>query len=517
MSDKRIEADQDETAPALDVESILAIHRDHDGYVGFVRKPDPAHPRLDKHGKPYTFENLFSVKAQDLREMFPALASWLTHDSYFTVGAFYRAAPYPNRLTGLPDVWRGTDPTKPPGKKNAIKYMAACYADIDSGRPESDEPGAALDWRQAQHEAEYLADTGVIPQPSIIARSGRGVYLFWLLRDDKDPNRLPHAWPEAIELYKACNRALGERLRAHSLPADKQAIDAARVLRVPGSIHRKALRRVHYVIQADEKGKGFVYTLPELATFLDVPAPRGELPEHTRAHALPAQYRKVKNPGSAPLRSHGPLRLNALRAQDLLTIQTWRGGFLKRGAKYPDGSTSPGRRFILTLYANFLKGSKTDPKAALCALRDMGANMTPPYGSDGPVDDPPIETILDAEYSTDKRRRWANNTLCKLLGVNADVARELDLKTIRPVEVSQEADQERPHQDEVLTARREFAREYIEKYRHVTARKLANAYHVAGFVGANHETANQDLNALGYVVRRSRGGRPPKPYKGMKV
>ena len=40
--------DRDDTTPALDVESILAIHRDPDGYIGFARRPDPtAPPKLD--------------------------------------------------------------------------------------------------------------------------------------------------------------------------------------------------------------------------------------------------------------------------------------------------------------------------------------------------------------------------------------------------------------------------------------------------------------------------------------
>lgn len=500
-------ADLDETAPALDVDSILAIHRDPGGYIGFVRKPDPAAPpRLDRNGKPYTFENLFSVHADELRSMFPALAHWLTHDAYMTVHAYHRAAPYPNRQTGLPDVWR---------KEKHLRSLTACYADIDSGRPESDEPGAALTWRQAQHEAEALADAGVIPYPSIMARSGRGVYLFWLLRDEKEPDKLPHAWPEKVQLYKACNRALNDRLRAHALPADPKAIDAARVLRVPGSIHRKALRRVRYVIQLDDHGRGFVYTLPELAAALDLPALDGDLPEATRKLARPAQWRRVKTPGAAPLRSHGALALNALRAQDLLTLQAHRGGFLKRGAKYPDGSTSPGRRFMLTLYANFLRGSGAIPAAALDALRSMAANMLPPWPDD--PGDPTPAALVAEEYATVRRRRWNNTTLCALLGISADLARQLELKTIRPLDVAHDADQARPLQADMIQERREWLRDYIHAHPtpggggRWTARKVRDALSpFSPHPWQNHETANQDLNAIGYVMTRNPGGRPRK-------
>jgi len=491
-------ADPDQ-APALDVESILAIHRDSSGYVGFVRKPDPDNPTLDKHGRPRTFDNLFSIQVADLRSMFPALVEWLTHDSYCTVNAYHRAAPWDNKLTGRPDVWR---------REKDLQSLTACYADIDCGRPDSDELGAALTWRQVLYQAGTLADAGVIPQPSIMARSGRGVYLFWLLRDDKEPTKLPHAWPEKIELYKACNRALNERLRNYELPADANALDAARVLRVPGSIHRKAAQRVGYVIQADDDGKGFTYTLPELTQFLDLPSAHSDLPDATRKLAKSPQYRKVENKGSAPLRSNGTKALNALRAQDLLTVHTWRGGFAGRGTEYPDGTISRGRKFMLTLYANFLHGAKLDQAAAVDALQSMADGMAPRW-PDQP-DDPTPEELIAIEYAEVKRRRWKNVTLCKLLGITAEVGRELDLKTIIPDDLKQERDKARPLQKDMIAARRDFARQHIEKYGVVTARKLANVYKAAGIKGANHETANQDLNELGYKVTRSKGGRPRK-------
>jgi len=493
----QVEAD----TPALDLDSIIAIHRDKKSYIGFVRKPQ--HPQLDKHGKPKVWENLFSIRVEDLRAMLPAFAEWLSQDSYFTVCSYYRPAPYKNPLTGQPDVWR---------KEKYLSKLTTCYADIDTGRPESEEPGAALNWRQAQYEAGVLADRGVIPQPSIMARSGRGVYLFWLLKDEKDPTKPPHAWPEKVQLYKLCNRALNARIRTHGLPADKAAIDAARVLRMPGSIHGKTGRRVEYIVQLDETGRGFVYTLPELARTLELPAPTDELPPATRALARPPQYRKVKNPGSAPLRSHGQLKLQALRAQDVLTIETWRGGFKRRGQKYNDGSTSPGRRYILTLYAGFLRGARETPETTTAALRAMALNMRPPYPSDSPGEDPPIESIVQAEYAS-KTRRWGNKKLCALLGITAEVARDLELQTIRPADVAREADQARPLRADLVKERREFARQYLEKFRRVTARTLANAYHHAGFSGANRQTANEDLNSLGYVMNRSAGGRPRKAYR----
>jgi len=492
-------------APALDLGSILTLHRDPKGYIGFVRKADPANPPLDKHGKPKSFETLFSIRADELETLFPAFADWLAKDSYLTINAYYRPAPYRSPATGWPDVWR---------KEKYLATLNACYADIDCGRPESTEPGAALDWRQAQYEAHILADTGVIPQPSIMARSGRGVYLIWILRDEKDPTKPPRAWPEKIPLYKQCNRELVTRIRTHALPADKAAIDAARVLRTPGSVHSKSGRRVEYLVQLDQAGRGFVYTLAEIVDFLKLPGTdtAGELPPSTRALANPPTYRRVKKPGTAPLRSMGRFKLNAFRAQDLLTIGTYRGGFKKRGEQYADGSTSPGRRFILTLFACFLRGTDMPPDETTAALYKIAASMLPPYPSDGPADDPPIETLVQQEYAG-KTRKWSNEKLCALLGITADLARELELHTIRPDVVAREADQARPLRADRVAARRDFARQYLERYGRTSARKLANVYKAAGFIGANAQTANDDLNALGFVMSRPRPGRPRKAWK----
>lgn len=495
-------------APALDVDAILTLHRDPDGYIGFGHKINPATAPIDKTGKPKEWENLFAIRAGDMRRMLPAIRNWLAEDSYLTVNAYYRAARWQNPTTGLPDALR---------KERDLSRLTACYSDIDCGRPESEEPGAALEWRQAQFEASVLADRGIIPRPSIMARSGRGVYLLWLLRDEQDPTMPPRAWPNKVQLYKELNRALNARLRNNRLPADRLAIDAARVLRVPGSIHRKTGRRVEYIIELDRSGRGFVYTLPELATLLELHATTSELPESTRAQALPPAYRKTKNPGIAPLRIAGLKKLSALRADDLLTIEQWRRGFKKRGEKYDDGTTSPGRRFILMLYARFLRGAGETEEAALVALRKMAAGMRPPYPSDGPTDDPPIESIARGEYA-DKPRRWNNKKLCALLGIAADIARELKLRTIIPPEVAHEADLARPMQADLIRQRQDFARQLVYDFgRHLSCRDYQHLVEAAGFKKISHQTANRDLNAIGYAMRvPARGGRKRKALKGGK-
>ena len=170
---------------------------------------------------------------------------------------------------------------------------------------------------------------------------------------------------------------------------------------------------------------------------------------------------------------------------------------------------------MLTLYANSLRGSKLDPAAALAAVRSMAAACNPPWPDE--PGDPTPEKLIEDGYSTSSRRRWKNETLCKLLGVSADLARELDLKTIRPLDVALDADQARPHQADVIQARREWLREYIHAHPtpggggRWTARKVRDALTpFSPHPWKNHQTANTDLNAIGYLTNRSRGGRRPR-------
>ena len=511
--------DVPDDAPALDLDSILRIHRDQDGFIGFVRKPDPASETvaLDKNGKPYQFRNVGAVRVGDLAGMFPAFARWITHDAYMMVNAVHRAAPWQNKETGLPDVWR---------KEKHLRTLTACYVDIDCGRPESDEPGARLDDWDAISYAGRLADMGVIPVPSIMARSGRGVYLFWLLHDHKDPAQPQSAWPEKLELYKAVNKALGERLRAQGLPADPKATDGARVLRVPGSIHRKAGRRAEYLIPKAGDGKGFFYSLQDLAGFLNHAAPVGDLPAPVRIEAAaPAtRYKKTKNEGSAPNCARGPKVLNAKRAEDLLRLEQYRGGFLKRGQAYADGSISTGRRLALTLYCLFLRGSGLDQAAALPAVLDMARNARPPLGEMEDDQDP--AAILSGVYSN-RSRRYSDKTLFRILKITPDLARELNLKTIVPPEVRQERRAALPTQADIIAKRREFVRRYVEEHggRVPPCRAVALAIKAAGLPGGNPQTANQILNELGFKDQRiNKGGRPRKKitpllegYEGMTV
>ena len=363
------------------------------------------------------------MATSELKGMFPGVAHWFTQDAFFTVNSPYRAAPWDNRITGMPDVWR---------KEMHLRYLNACYVDLDVGRPNDQNPHARIEWREATMIAGRLMDDGVIPQASIMARSGRGVYLFWLLHKKGDPTIPPWAGSRHITLYKQINRALGDRLHA---AAPDPIHDASRVLRIPGTLHSKTQKPATYQIQLDDHGRPYTYTLEELAGFMGIKVVSSHLPRHIREVATPgataataqdSQYsRPTKNKGSVPKRIKGQIELNAKRAADMVKLEQYHGGW-PQGHRYES----------LRIYANFLHRSGVTDEEAVTAMKVMAKNCTPPYPTD--ATDTPVADI----YKNTKQnpRKYRNETLLRWLRVTPETARELELESIVPDEVKAERD-----------------------------------------------------------------------------
>jgi len=97
--------------------------------------------------------------------------------------------------------------------------------------------------------------------------SGRGVWLYWMLRED-DSEKPVRAWPEKRSTWNRIQRQLVRGFA--ELGADANSTDAARVTRVPGSLNSKSNTRVRYWLPLNESGKPFRYRLDELAVMIGV-------------------------------------------------------------------------------------------------------------------------------------------------------------------------------------------------------------------------------------------------------
>ena len=459
----------------VDFGPIEIIHRGADGWIEFSRKQGGA------------FKKIGGFRIDELKNYFPELVSQLEEDSYFTINTLYRPKWTQGKSvkgTGYPLVSRA---------EQWLRYLNVCYADLDVGRPKEDYPANPekwMTWRDAANIAGNMMDLGDLPQASIIARSGRGAYLFWVLHDVDNPKLPPRAWPERIYLYKEINAAIQGELT--HLAADNIK-DGSRVFRVPGSIHTKAGggkgKEVKYLIQLDKEGRPFTYTLDELAKFFGIKPLKRTAPD--------TLSRQTKKAGSVPKRGKGAVVLNEKRMQDFLVIEQWQEGFRKGW-----------RRKSLTFYGSFMRGGKIPESEALEALKKMASNCQPPYPSDS--SDQSINDIIKTVW--EKKFKFKNETILKTYRIDEETAEDLDLVTIIPESLKEKREAEkmsRPTRKQVRQAAlQELVSVHGTRPGYRAFQKLL--YQNYG-ITASHQTVYRDFHEMG--IKLLKPGRP-KGNKG---
>ena len=217
-------------------EALQVLHRHDDAHLAIAVKSDDR------------FTPLFSMQTETLEASLESHRLRLEKDSFVSINAAY-----------------GTHKDRPNHKEKTLRYLCACYCDIDFynlGRtfPET---------LQLVHDA---CGDGLLPTPSIVVNSGRGMWLLWLLCDANDNDRAHlggwHDNPKShLQLYRASHRKIGLVLAPFG--SDSACQDAAKYIRIPGSLHTGSEGVVEWYRQTHSLP---VYTLAELADALQIPA-----------------------------------------------------------------------------------------------------------------------------------------------------------------------------------------------------------------------------------------------------
>lgn len=231
-------------------------------------------------------------------------------------------------------------------KPDRLRYLCACYADLDFYK-------LGLSYGQVIGTIVDDQDKGIIPPVSIIVRSGRGLWLVWLLRDYKNPRIAPRAWPEKLRQYVR----IQQKIHDHLAHLGSDAHDALRLIRVPGSVHSVAGARVRYFVQADDAARCYEYTLDELAAHFGV---KSQETCQCRAVTTP--------PRSMSRRSRGPKALTEYRVRDFLRLLDLRQGGFDKGC----------RNHAALYYAWLLKCQRTPIDEALDRVTKLGRACRPP-------------------------------------------------------------------------------------------------------------------------------------------
>lgn len=172
---------------------------------------------------------------------------------------------------------------------------------------------------EALSESLNIIKNQTLPTPSLIADSGRGLYLIWVLSRPVSltrnvPNRAKRiaAWQNTenklIELFKPVG-------------SDPKASDAARVLRLAGTTNSKSDSTVRYW-QSGNKLKSF----DELSSALNKPSP--DIKPAFEQKAKPSTKTKRKSAAFAGNRIFNRYTLAAKRMADIRTLAALRGGKL---------------------------------------------------------------------------------------------------------------------------------------------------------------------------------------------
>lgn len=396
----------------IDPEPVLFLHHAPDSRIGFYRH-DPISGRWNCLG---------SQNPAEYKNTFPGFMSWLWQDAFFSVHS-QKTAGSLIPATGLPYA---------PLHENNVRYLNSCHADIDCGRADDPDPQKRIAPTLAIAICLEAIERGYLPPLSMFAYSGRGVYLFWILRDPTQQYNAENAWAERVGLWVKIQEAIGNVLKKCHLPWDRQVKAVNQVLRVPGSINPKAQRPTRFYIQHAANGTP-VYSLNEMAKFFKI----GSL--HIGQAGPPLlEDSKFKKPKTRnPNKRKGYISVGQRMADDWREI-----------ARYFQGWTQGHRRKSLERYAAFLLQAGKTGNTILTYVQEMASNCVPPYPT-FKTDDPPLTKIVAGVIHSGRRRFKVKFLLDYLNGPNGalgknkkeltiEIARELDLKTIIPAAYKQE-------------------------------------------------------------------------------
>ena len=224
-----------------------------------------------------------------------------------------------------------------------------------------------------------------IPTPNFIIDSGRGLYLIWLIK--KVPSM-------ALPLWKAVEEYFYRTLKEFG--ADIQALDATRILRIPGSINSKTHTEVKIIDNYD-----YLYDLREIQN-----------------EYMPELSEKAPKRRGRPKKVSFIYRERSLyytRLQDLIKLCELREYHLKGH-----------REFILFLYRYYLCYFTEDTEKSLNDTIELNNMFKQPLR-----EQEVIRATKSAEkvyLSKNKDYKYKNETLINLLQISDDEQREM--KTI---------------------------------------------------------------------------------------
>ena len=265
---------------------------------------------------------------------------------------------------------------KPCRRLENIKELNTLFIDLDYYKTGKTKGQVLMDL-----EKNYFNQS--IPIPNYVIDSGRGMYLIWLI------NSVPS---QALPLWKAVQEYLYKQLKEFG--ADRQALDATRILRVPGSINSKSKTVVSILDEYD-----YIYDLREIQNgFLP------ELKPYEKKKGRPSQINFIFRERS----------LYFGRIQDIIKLCELREYDLKGH-----------RELILFLYRYYLCSFTEDTQKALNDVLELNSMFRQPLRENEVT-----RATMSAErcyLDKNKQYKYKNETLIELLEINEEEERYMTI------------------------------------------------------------------------------------------
>lgn len=345
-------------------------------------------------------------------------------DVYFTLNTFYRiGAMQPNGFHRVYNkgMCRRTGAALPGQRQEVnLQDLRFLYVDMDFYHS-----GQLASWTEAIDLLRQTITATGIPEPSLVADSGRGLYALWMLR--------PHSsHARDVDLYKLLNRTLAARIADYAPQLAPDGIyDAARVLRLPGSINGKSDKSVTYSFNSVSPAEPLIYEMEEMAGRLglcpDVPAPipaailKVVMPstEPPCGYVSTALRRKRQKAGKAGQIALGERRL--IELEKVIAARPIRHGF---------------RYKTLLILAATARAAGWSQIATVGLLNAHALKCLPVYPCE--ANDTPPEALVSLAYATAEVTRHSAVGLAKFFGLSTAECRAMGLSTIYTDEIAQE-------------------------------------------------------------------------------
>lgn len=403
------------------------------------------------------FSDLGAVRPRELDKRISALQEFLYNEGRFSVNSTYKRSGGYSKFTGLSITSR---------KEMDLRYLNACYLDVDCYK-------TGLFFDGALKIVLLAVDDKIIPLPSLICYSGRGMYLFWLLKIAGSDRPL-FAFPDNLRKYKKVNKTIAKKLaKYHDMGIDFNAVDASRILRVPGSRNKINNHIVSYVPVPDNDNKPLLYTLDELADFYVSKKSKGKKRKTTKVKSAQTAVKAVE---MKPKPKRNRNKIAGYRAvgeyiiEDMLKIEEFLGG-IKKGR----------RRKTLQIIADSAFKAGYNPTDALLLIARVASRCDPPYPSD--FNDVGLESII--WKSRRRKSNYRHDFLCSQYNISEEIAEKLGLKTITPIKKKKQSVRKTN-----MEIRRQKIRE-ITKAGDLSVREIQKRLHKAG-IKASVATIHKD-------------------------